>query len=85
MLNRIKRLKNSKISSNFISLTFVQITNYIIPLATFPYLVRVLGVERFGLIMFTQSFINYFSTLTDYSFNLSAIEKLQSTDLIITN
>jgi len=76
MLNRIKRLKNSKISSNFISLTFVQITNYIIPLATFPYLVRVLGVERFGLIMFTQSFINYFSTLTDYSFNLSAIREI---------
>lgn len=69
---------SKKISANFMYLSILQGMNLILPLITFPYLVRVLGIENFGLIMFAQAFIVYFSMLADYGFNLSGIREVSS-------
>ena len=61
---------------NFISLGALQIVSYVIPLINLPYLSRVLGVDKFGLVFFAFAFMQYFIMLTDYGFGLSATREI---------
>jgi O-antigen/teichoic acid export membrane protein len=76
IIKKLKEGDNKKIFSNFVSLSFLQGANLILPLITFPYLVRTLGIEKYGLIMFAQAFMTYFSLIADYGFNLSGTREV---------
>ncbi len=84
----IKTIKWDKVFiKNFFSLAAVQGVNYVLPLLTLPYLVRVLGVENFGIFSFATAVVAFFPAITDYGFNFSAtreisINKLNKKELI---
>jgi PST family polysaccharide transporter len=69
--NEIKNLLN-----NFGFLILLSIANFVLPFLSFPYLVKTIGVEKFGLLAFSISIISYFVMLTDFSFNLSATREI---------
>lgn len=78
MLNIKNTLSQDKLNllSNFFSLTSLQGFNYLLPFLTLPYLVNVLGVEKYGLVIFAQSFIVFFNIIVDFGFNLSATREI---------
>lgn len=78
-LNRIyKQVNNDKkiVAGNYLSLFVLQIANYLLPLLVLPFLVRILGTEKFGLIMFAQSLVLFLTVFVDFGFNLSGTREI---------
>ena len=82
MLNRLqlqlyfRRGFRSSVGRNALFLYLIQFAGYVLPFITVPYLVRVLGPERYGTLAFGQGLMAYFSTTVNYGFNFSATRKI---------
>ncbi|EMF0715995.1 flippase [Citrobacter freundii] len=69
-------LIKSTILKNAFYLLLVQGGGYILPLITFPYLVRTLGPTTFGILGFSQAAIQYVILVTEYGFNWTATQQI---------
>ncbi|NLP58823.1 oligosaccharide flippase family protein [Lutibacter sp. B1] len=78
MIQRFKSIfkKNKTLIHNFSYLSILQVFNLLLPLITYPYLIRVLGGDRYGLVIFTQSVIGYLVILVSFGFNISATKEI---------
>lgn len=72
----ITTVSKQSLIKNISSLGFLQVSNYIFPLITLPYLVRVLGPEKYGLYNFIIALLSYFNVFIDYGFNFSATRQI---------
>lgn len=66
ILNFIHKYK--RLLENIISLYSIQGLEYLLGLIIFPYLVMVLGPDKYGMIILCQTIINYFNLVVDYGF-----------------
>ncbi|CAN5899629.1 oligosaccharide flippase family protein [soil metagenome] len=65
-----------RLAGNFISLSLVQGLSILFPLITFPYLIRVLGIEGFGIFTLIQTSLMYFDLLVSFGFGLTATQQV---------
>ncbi len=71
-----KAISYKSLVINFGYLSGFQILNLLIPLITYPYLIRVLGKETYGLVVLVQTIISYLAILVNFGFNLSATKEI---------
>lgn len=68
--------RQSKLTSNFIAMLILQLSNYVFPFITIPYLTRVLSVEHYGVILFALAITSYLGLICDYGFGMSATREV---------
>lgn len=66
----------ASLKKDSLTLIILQGMNYIIPLITLPYLVRILGPTEYGNVGIAFSIIQYAILFTDFGFNLSVSKKI---------
>jgi PST family polysaccharide transporter len=72
----LRKLLFSSLMQNVFALYWVKGASLLLPLATVPYLARVLGPEQWGLVFFAQAFATWLSLLVDYGFLYSATREI---------
>lgn len=68
-LNIVKN--NKKIIENFSFLTLFQLFALLSPMITYPYLIKVIGLDLYGSVVFAQTIITYFSLIVNFGFGIS--------------
>ncbi|TCV10490.1 PST family polysaccharide transporter [Sphingobacterium alimentarium] len=76
LLDKLKSASLKKIFENFLSLSILNIVNFIFPLLIIPILIKRLGVENYGIYIFAFTILNYLNLLVQYGFNFSATNKI---------
>ena len=72
----LRRLKTSTLAHNTLAMFGTQIATYAFPLATIPYLARVLGPTHWGIVAFAQALGLYLAMVVEFGFNLSATRRV---------
>lgn len=69
-------LKNKKVVENYFFMTILQILNSLFYLLIYPYLIRTLGAESYGLYVFAFSVSVYFVSLVQFGFDTPALKAI---------
>lgn len=81
MENHINKIKQSirqykNLIQNFSYLSILQIFNILIPFLTYPYLIRILGKETYGLVVYAQVIVSYLLILVSFGFDTYAVKEV---------
>ena len=78
MISKIKVLFNNNkiVIENYFFMTFLQVLNSLFYLIIYPYLIRTLGVENYGLYVFATSISMYFVTFVAFGFEMPALNSI---------
>jgi PST family polysaccharide transporter len=73
---RLTHFLKNRLVQDVLVLGGVQVSAYILPIVTLPYLTRVLGPEKFGLITIGTALVLYFQVITEYGFSVTGIRHI---------
>src|SRR2546423_4102155 len=68
----LRRLLGHQITQNALALYGLQLSAYVLPLLTVPFLARVLRPEGWGEVIYAQSYGMWIGAFLEYGFTLSA-------------
>ncbi len=74
MIKKAKNIvaNNTLLFKNLSFITILQVTTLVFPLITYPYLIRVLGKDLYGAVIYAQAVVAYFAIVVNFGFNISA-------------
>jgi len=68
--------RRSPLARNVVAMYALQIANYLIPLVTLPYMIRVLGAEQYGVMAMAYAVVFFMVLFVDAGFNTLATRRL---------
>jgi len=68
--------RHKALISNFNFMSIFQISQIAFPLVIYPYLIRVLGKETYGIIAYSNAIIAYLLILINFGFNISEVKDI---------
>jgi PST family polysaccharide transporter len=69
-------LNNKKVIENYFFMTVLQVLNSLFYLLIYPFLIRVLGAESYGLYVFGMSIVTYFIYFVSFGFDMPAMKSI---------
>ncbi len=72
----VRAPRRSSLTQNVAAMYALQIANYVIPLLTLPYLIRVLGAAQYGLMTIAYAVVFFMVLFVDAGFNTLATRRL---------
>lgn len=67
---------NLNLIRNFGYLSAFRVVSILLPLITYPYLIRVLGSNVYGTVIYVQAIIMYFSLIINFGFNITGTKEI---------
>ena len=67
---------NSRLLESVLSLSILNVLNMVLPLVTLPYMIKVIGMENYGIYSIVYALIQYMLLLSSYGFNLSVTRQI---------
>ncbi|MGC9364407.1 MAG: flippase [Fidelibacterota bacterium] len=74
MLKKFRNKENRQLATNFANFGVFQVFNYLVPLITIPYIVRIIGAEKFGIISIALAISYYFRIIVEYGFSITGVQ-----------
>ena len=62
--------------ANFSYLSIIEIIGILLPLISYPYLIRIVGAQSYGVVVFAQAIISYMTIVVNFGFNVSATKQV---------
>lgn len=77
ILSKLKGNKTAKtLLANFTYLSIIEVIGLLLPLVSYPYVIKHVGAERYGIVVFCQALIAYVIIIINFGYNVSATRKV---------